>query len=64
MTPRPSRKSIEKVWHTLAEAVVLVFLVILIFLQNWRATLIPTWRSRGAAGHLRHAGGAGFRSTR
>ncbi len=33
--------SIEKVWHTLAEAIGLVFLVILIFLQNWRATLIP-----------------------
>ena len=33
--------SIEKVWHTLIEAIVLVFLVILIFLQNWRATLIP-----------------------
>lgn len=33
--------SIEKVYHTLAEAVVLVFLVILIFLQKWRATLIP-----------------------
>ncbi|MTH65321.1 efflux RND transporter permease subunit [Paracoccus shanxieyensis] len=33
--------SIKKVYHTLLEAVVLVFLVILIFLQNWRATLIP-----------------------
>ena len=33
--------SIEKVYHTLAEAVVLVFFVILIFLQNWRATVIP-----------------------
>jgi multidrug efflux pump len=33
--------SIEKVYHTLIEAVVLVFLVILIFLQNWRATIIP-----------------------
>ena len=33
--------SIEKVEHTLIEAIVLVFLVILIFLQNWRATLIP-----------------------
>ncbi|WP_312530261.1 efflux RND transporter permease subunit [Paracoccus sp. (in: a-proteobacteria)] len=33
--------SIEKVYHTLIEAIVLVFLVILIFLQNWRATLIP-----------------------
>ncbi|ARO13560.1 aminoglycoside efflux pump [Ketogulonicigenium robustum] len=35
-------ESIEKVYHTLAEAVILVFLVILIFLQSWRATLIPT----------------------
>ncbi|GHF64340.1 multidrug efflux RND transporter permease subunit [Seohaeicola zhoushanensis] len=34
--------SIEKVMHTLIEAIVLVFLVILLFLQNWRATLIPT----------------------
>ncbi|PRY75500.1 multidrug efflux pump [Yoonia maritima] len=33
--------SIEKVEHTLIEAIGLVFLVILIFLQNWRATLIP-----------------------
>ena len=33
--------SIEKVEHTLIEAIVLVFLVILVFLQNWRATLIP-----------------------
>ncbi len=32
---------IEKVEHTLLEAIGLVFLVILIFLQNWRATLIP-----------------------
>ena len=33
--------SIEKVYHTLIEAIVLVLLVILTFLQNWRATLIP-----------------------
>ena len=33
--------SIEKVYHTLAEAIVLVLIVILIFLQKWRATLIP-----------------------
>ena len=33
--------SIEKVYHTLLEAIALVFLVILLFLQNWRATLIP-----------------------
>ncbi|MBT9382856.1 efflux RND transporter permease subunit [Pseudooceanicola sp. CBS1P-1] len=34
--------SIESVMHTLVEAIVLVFLVMLLFLQNFRATLIPT----------------------
>ncbi|GGH65491.1 multidrug efflux RND transporter permease subunit [Comamonas phosphati] len=34
--------SIEKVAHTLVEAIVLVFLVMFLFLQNWRYTLIPT----------------------
>ncbi|MEZ2133021.1 MULTISPECIES: efflux RND transporter permease subunit [unclassified Sinorhizobium] len=34
--------SIEKVVHTLIEAIVLVFFVMLIFLQNLRATFIPT----------------------
>ena len=34
--------SIQDVVITLIEAVVLVFLVMLVFLQNWRATLIPT----------------------
>ncbi|MFC6635729.1 efflux RND transporter permease subunit [Microbulbifer taiwanensis] len=34
--------SIEGVIHTLIEAVVLVFLVMYLFLQNFRATLIPT----------------------
>lgn len=34
--------SIEKVYHTLIEAVVLVFVVMFVFLQNFRATLIPT----------------------
>ncbi|MBB4233332.1 efflux RND transporter permease subunit [Rhizobium mongolense] len=34
--------SIEKVVHTLIEAIVLVFVVLLVFLQNLRATLIPT----------------------
>ncbi len=33
--------SIEKVVHTLIEAIILVFLVLLLFLQNLRATLIP-----------------------
>jgi HAE1 family hydrophobic/amphiphilic exporter-1/multidrug efflux pump len=34
--------SVEQVVHTLVEAVVLVFVVMFLFLQNWRATLIPT----------------------
>lgn len=34
--------SIEEVVHTLVEAIILVFLVMWIFLQNFRATLIPT----------------------
>ncbi|AZY49034.1 hydrophobe/amphiphile efflux-1 family RND transporter [Bordetella avium] len=34
--------SIEGVIHTLIEAIVLVFLVMYLFLQNFRATLIPT----------------------
>ena len=34
--------SIEKVIHTLVEAIVLVFIVMFIFLQNFRYTLIPT----------------------
>ncbi|MEI4488453.1 efflux RND transporter permease subunit [Frigidibacter sp. MR17.14] len=34
--------SIEKVEHTLFEAIALVFVVMFVFLQNWRATLIPT----------------------
>ncbi len=35
-------ESITRVYETLIEAVALVFLVILVFLQNWRATIIPT----------------------
>ena len=34
--------SIEKVVHTLIEAIVLVFVVMFIFLQNFRYTIIPT----------------------
>lgn len=36
------RLSITQVVHTLIEAIVLVFLVMFLFLQNWRATIIPT----------------------
>ena len=35
------QESITSVYHTLIEAFVLVFLVVLVFLQNWRATIIP-----------------------
>lgn len=34
-------ESIQAVYHTLIEAIVLVFIVVLVFLQNWRATIIP-----------------------
>lgn len=33
--------SIEKVVHTLIEAVILVVLVVILFLQTWRASIIP-----------------------
>jgi len=36
------RIAIEEVVHTLIEAVILVFLVMFLFMQNLRATLIPT----------------------
>lgn len=36
------RLSIEGVVYTLLEAIALVFLVMYLFLQNWRATIIPT----------------------
>ena len=34
-------QSIDAVYHTLGEAIVLVIIVVLIFLQSWRATIIP-----------------------
>ena len=34
-------ESINEVIHTLVEAMILVFIVVYVFLQNWRATLIP-----------------------
>ena len=41
-TTRFVEVSIREVLKTLGEAMILVFLVVFIFLQNWRATLIPT----------------------
>ncbi|MFO7707856.1 MAG: multidrug efflux RND transporter permease subunit [Desulfobacterales bacterium] len=40
-TTQFTRASIDEVYTTLYEAAVLVLLVIMIFLQNWRATLVP-----------------------
>jgi multidrug efflux pump len=34
-------ESMSAVFHTLIEAFILVFIVVLIFLQDWRATLLP-----------------------
>src|SRR6187455_3073922 len=40
-TTLPISEGINEIVHTLLEAVVLVILVVFVFLQNWRATLIP-----------------------
>lgn len=42
MTPPPSSRSRSVRVKTLIEAIVLVFVVMYIFLQSWRATPIPT----------------------
>ena len=39
--PKFVRQSVSEVYHTLFEAGVLVLIVIIVFLQNWRATLVP-----------------------
>ena len=40
-TTLPVGEGINEIVHTLFEAVALVILVVFVFLQNWRATLIP-----------------------
>ena len=40
-TTLPVTEGIVEIEHTLVEAVVLVIIVVFVFLQNWRATLIP-----------------------
>ena len=40
-TSLPISAGIEEILHTLVEAIVLVLIVVFVFLQNWRATLIP-----------------------
>jgi HAE1 family hydrophobic/amphiphilic exporter-1 len=40
-TTVPVKEGISEIVHTLLEAIVLVILVVFLFLQGWRATLIP-----------------------
>jgi len=40
-TTRAIEEGISEILHTLFEAIALVILVVFVFLQNWRATLIP-----------------------
>jgi HAE1 family hydrophobic/amphiphilic exporter-1 len=40
-TTLPVTEGMKEIEHTLVEAIVLVILVVFLFLQNWRATLIP-----------------------
>ena len=41
-TPRPTRsESIHEVVKTLRDAIILVAIVVLLFLQNWRSAIIP-----------------------
>jgi len=40
-TTLPVTAGIEDILHTLVEAMILVLIVVFLFLQNWRATLIP-----------------------
>uniref|UniRef100_A0A832A386 Multidrug efflux RND transporter permease subunit n=1 Tax=Desulfacinum infernum TaxID=35837 RepID=A0A832A386_9BACT len=40
-TTQSVREGIKEILHTLAEALVLVIIVVFVFLQGWRATLIP-----------------------
>ena len=34
-------ESVDEVWHTLRDAVILVAIVVLLFLQDWRAMILP-----------------------
>jgi len=55
------RHSIEAVVHTLFEALLLVVLVVILFLQTWRPPRSYRWPpSRFARRHLRGDAGPGF----
>ena len=53
-TTLPVSEGINEIVHTLFEAVVLVIIVVFIFLQNWRATLIPLDDRAGVAHRRLH----------
>ena len=59
------RDSIKAVVHTLLEAVLLVVLVVILFLQTWRASIIPLLAVPVSivGTFARHAGCSAFRST-
>jgi hypothetical protein len=48
-------EGIKEIKHTLFEALVLVMIVVFVFLQGWRATLIPAAGGAGVAGRHLHA---------
>jgi len=53
-TTEAVREGISEIIHTLVEALILVIIVVFIFLQGWRATLIPALAVPGLAHrHLR-----------
>ena len=55
------RESVDEVFKTLRDAVILVAIVVLVFLQNWRAALIPLIAVPGRhRRHLRRHGRAGL----
>ena len=61
-TPRrSSRESISEVFKTLRDAVILVAIVVLLFLQDWRSAHHPADRRAGGDHrHVRRHGGAGL----
>ena len=55
------RESVNEVFKTLRDAIILVAIVVLVFLQNWRAAIIPPCRRAGRdRRHLRRHGRAGL----
>ena len=46
------QQSVDAVEETIAEAIILVVLVVILFLQTWRAAIIPISHTRVANRHL------------